>query len=189
MAVWILKVIGIVLLVSILCYLRSVQAFLKRPQKSEERVFFEGHTVAREAQAGIQPSKKALLLYQDSRHGTFGKMAEAAAKKISEEGYLVVVNHPSDKLEYDPMEYDLLVFGSPAYLGQMSGLLAEFIKNNPFTHKTVFIFSAGITPEDRREMERILDIVPKRNHVVSVKVCKGAEDELKDFLEREVLCE
>lgn len=177
------------MLVSILCYLRSVQAFLKRPQKFDEKVFFEGHIAAREAQAGIQPSKKALLLYQDSRHGTFGKMAEAAAKKISEEGYLVVVNHPSDKLEYDPMEYDLLVFGSPAYLGQMSGLLAEFIKNNPFTHKTVFIFSAGITPEDRREMERISDIVPKRNHVVSAKFYKGAEDELKNFLEREVLCE
>lgn len=176
------------MLISILLYLRSVQMFLKRPQKSDEKVFFEGHRVSQEAQAEILSAPKALLLYQDSRHGTFGKIAEAAAETISAKGYEVVVNHPSNQLEYDPMEYDLLAFGSPAYLGQVSGLLADFIKNNPFTHKTVFIFSAGITPEDKRELERVVDTVPKRNHVVSVKVYKGAEKELRAFLEREILC-
>lgn len=176
------------MLILILLYLRSVQMFLKRPQKSDEKVFFEGHEVTRKDQAEPSSAPKALLLYQDSRHGTFGRMAESAAEAISAKGYEVVVNHPSIKLEYDPMEYDLLVFGSPAYLGQVSVLLADFIKNNPFTHKTVFIFSAGITPEDKREIERVAEVVPKRNHVVSVKVYKGAEKELKVFLEREVLC-
>lgn len=182
---WILKIIGIILALSVLLYLRSFQILLKRPQKMTEKIYIAGREAKGEERSRTASAKRALLLYQDSKHGTFGKLAETVAEHISAEGYEVVVNHPTDKLEYDAEDYDILAFGSPAYLGQASGLLTDFIKKNPFTHKTVFIFIAGITPEDLREIEQIASVIPRHNQVISKKVYKGAAEELRYFLEQQ----
>lgn len=92
------------------------------------------------------------------------------------------MNHPSSKLQYDPMDYDLLAFGSPAYLGAASKLLADFVKANPFTHKMVFVFVTGLTPEDKREILQLRETIPKHNRFVGIKLHKRDESRLKEFL-------
>lgn len=180
---WILKVAALAVLVAVLLYLRSYYAFLRRPQKPDEKVL---PARRREAQADQTPEiapKKALLLYQDSRHGTLGRMAQIVAEDMCANGYEVTMNHPSAKLQYDPMDYDLLALGSPSYLGAASKLLVDFIKENPFTHKMVFVFVTGLTPEDKREILQLRETIPKHNRFVGIKFHKRDENRLREFLE------
>ena len=180
---WILKIVGLLLLIDVLLYLKSFQSLLKHPQKPDEKII---HAKQKNG-ASIKNPKKALLLYQESKHGSAGKMAKIIAEDICAHGYDVTINHPSDKLDYDPTYYDLLVFGSPAYLGSSSPLLTNFIKANPFTHKTVLIFITGLTPEDIREIEQIRTVIPKHNRILSIKIHKNDQDKLGKFLKNSSL--
>lgn len=180
---WILKVAALAVLVAVLLYLRSYYAFLRRPQKPDEKVLPARRREAQADQALEAAPKKALLLYQDSRHGTLGRMAQIVAEDMCANGYEVTMNHPSAKLQYDPMDYDLLALGSPSYLGAASKLLVDFIKENPFTHKMVFVFVTGLTPEDKREILQLRETIPKHNRFVGIKFHKRDENRLREFLE------
>ena len=59
--------------------------------------------------------KRALLIYQPSNRGGNRLAAQILAEALAQAGYTVTVNHPSRRLEYDPMGYDLLIFGGAAY--------------------------------------------------------------------------
>lgn len=179
---WILKVAALAALIAVLLYLRSYYAFLRRPQKPDEKVLPARRQQAQSDQTLEAAPKKALLLYQDSRHGTLGRMAQIVAEDLCANGYEVTMNHPSAKLQYDPMEYDLLVFGSPSYLGAASKLLVDFIQANPFTHKMVFVFVTGLTPEDKREVLQLRESIPKHNRFVGIKFHKRDEKKLRAFL-------
>jgi hypothetical protein len=179
---WILKVLGLVLLITVLAYLKSYQTLLKRPHKAEERIY----PVSCSTEDSLAP-KKALLLYQNSKHGSVRVMAEAAALQLAAQGYTVTVNHPSSALEYDLINYDALLFGTPAYLGTVAKPLIDYIRANPFVQKKVFLFVTGITPEDKREIEQLREVVPKHNQVDTVKVHKDDIDGLLKALSSSIL--
>ncbi len=59
---WFVRVFLILLVIAILLYLRSIQNFSNRLQPDEERVY-----------QNKKAKKKALVIFQDSRHGTVGR--------------------------------------------------------------------------------------------------------------------
>ena len=84
---WILKVAALAVLIAVLLYLRSYYVFLRRPQKADEKVLPARRREAQADQALEAAPKKALLLYQDSRHGTLGRMAQIVAEDMCKNGY------------------------------------------------------------------------------------------------------
>lgn len=173
---WWIKILALIVLISLLLFLKSVQNLHKRERASNERVFKSKAT-------GGSQDLKALLLYQPSRHETTEKAAELVAQALSSRGYTVTMNHPSDKLHYDPEDYDVIVLGSPAYFGVASAALLDYIKKNPFVHKKVVAFVTGLTPEDTRELDQIKEYIPKKNAFCGFKVNKDMEQTIQTFME------
>ena len=94
---WILKVAALAVLIAVLLYLRSYYVFLRRPQKADEKVLPARRREAQADQALEAAPKKALLLYQDSRHGTLGRMAQIVAEDI-----LCYNFHPTQTVTQQP---------------------------------------------------------------------------------------
>lgn len=171
---WFLKIIGITLLITVLIYLKKVQIYNEKPKEPDERVF--------RAKGVSGTSQNALLIYHPSKHNTTGHVAEIVADELNSHGYDVTVNHPSDKLDYDLNDYDILVFGSPAYLGSASQALLDYLKSHPFYNKKVLIFVTGITPDDVREVRQINECLKKKNDIRGIKVSKNSEQTIRTFI-------
>ncbi|SBW09501.1 conserved exported hypothetical protein [uncultured Eubacteriales bacterium] len=125
-------------------------------------------------------AKKALLLYQPSNGKHNVSMAMALAELAAGRGYTVTVNHPSEKLTYDPAEYDLLIYGSAVYMGETSKALRNYIQAHPVTGKDVLIFVTGLQPESP-EGEALKLLLPDANRVSTIKVTTKETQRLLDF--------
>ncbi len=169
-----IKIVVILIILAVLLYLKSYSDFNNKPQKCREIILGEGN------------GKKALLLYHGSKHKTTEEAASTIGKELVALGYRVTINTPCKELNYDPMDFDLLIFGSPAYLGRPSQALIEYLKDNLFVQKKVLIFVTGLTPEDTREIEEIKEAIPKGNDVQGIKVYKNSDDKLKSFIRKSI---
>lgn len=121
--------------------------------------------------------RKALVLYQPSNGRHNVPLAEALAKALARLGYAVTVNHPSDQVEYDPMDYELLAFGTPVYMGETARPLRRYLEGHPFSGKKVLCFVTGRTPE-APELESLQKLVGEGNEVRGVKVQPGETEKL-----------
>ena len=117
-----------------------------------------------------QGERKALLLYQPSNARRNVPQAEALAARLAEKGYAVTVNHPSEDLPYAPGDYDLLVFGTPVYLGETARPLRRYLETHPFTGKRVLLYVDGLDLEHAPELEPLKELVPPGNELHAVKV-------------------
>ena len=121
--------------------------------------------------------RKALLLYQPSNAKSNVPLARAVAEALSRKGYQVTVNYPSEQVCYDPMDYDLLVFGSPVYMGETAKPLRQYIEGHPFTGKKVLAFVSGLAPE-APELEALKAMMDGENEVHAVKVSPKEPEKL-----------
>lgn len=124
--------------------------------------------------------KRALLLYQPSSGKHNVPMALALAELAASKGYTVTVNHPSEKLGYDPAEYDLLIYGSPVYMGDTSKALRNYIQAHPVTGKDILLLITGLQPESP-EGEALKLLLPDANRVSIIKVTTKETGRLLDF--------
>lgn len=74
-------------------------------------------------------AKKAIIIYQKGRTNYSELVVNNLAKKLSENEYYVLVDHPGDFLSKDLSEYDVVIFGSPVYISTLSPVLEEYIKS------------------------------------------------------------
>lgn len=114
-------------------------------------------------------AKRALLVYQPSNGGRSVPQALALAKYVAEQGYTVTVNHPSQRLCYAPGEYDLILYGTPTYLGEGSKALRDYIQGHPVQGKRIFFFVTGALGE-APELEALKSLLPEGNEVHGVKI-------------------
>lgn len=124
--------------------------------------------------------KRALLLYQPSNGKHNLPLAKALAELLAQRGYTVTVNYPSEQLTYDPAQYDLLVYGSPVYMGETSKALRNYIQAHPVTEKQVLLFVTGMS-EKGPELEALKLLLPDENRIYGVKVSVKERSKLLDF--------
>lgn len=129
---------------------------------------------------------KALLLYQPSNGAHNVPLAMALAKELAKEGYRVTVNHPSHRLTYNLGEYDLLLFGSPSYLGETSKALRTYIQGHPVRGKRIFLFVTGSASESP-ELEHLKTLIPAENEIHGIKVTVAQTAGLVEFLRSALL--
>lgn len=124
--------------------------------------------------------KKALLIYQPSNRGKNHAIAWGLARALAQAGHTVTVNFPSPVLQYDPGEYDLLVFGGSAYLGELGRPLKDYLSALRFRGKKVLLFVVGDL-ERAPELAGLLLCVPAGNQVRSIKIRPGEGRKLNQF--------
>ncbi len=138
-----------------------------RVHPSDERVYGVGF-------------KKALLIYQPSNRGGNALPTQTLAKALAQTGYTVTVNHPSRGLTYDPMAYDLLIFGGATYLGGLARPLMAYLSRLSYTGRRVLLYVTG-------DMERTTELatfrlyVPAGNKVRSIKIRPNEGRKLATF--------
>ena len=126
--------------------------------------------------------KLALIIYQPTKHKSASGMANVIADCLSEKGYTVKINYPSNQLDYNLSEYDLLVFGSGVYFGRVSPVLTEFIMKNSLKNKSVLIYTVGSRTDDLTDLSELKILFDNTNFVRAIKVAKGQEEKLKKFV-------
>ena len=124
--------------------------------------------------------RRALFLYQPSNGGHNAAQAQALAGFLAGMGYAVTVNYPSPQLDYDPAEYDLLVFSSPVYIGETAKPLRDYLAGSRFTGKPVLLYVTGLLKE-QPELTALEALVPPGNQVSAIKVKSTETGRLLDF--------
>ena len=113
--------------------------------------------------------KRALLIFQPSGRGRGGGVAGELARALAGAGHTVTLNVPSPVLDYDPGEFDLLVFGGSAYLGSVGRPLKDYLSSLRFRGKRVLLFVVGEL-EQAPELASLRLCVPPGNQVRSIKI-------------------
>ncbi len=126
--------------------------------------------------------KSALIIYQPTKHDTATKLTKAVADCLAENGYTVTINYPSNEINYILSEYDLIIFGSGVYLGNFSPVLSDYILRNRFRNKKVLIYTVGLKTDDLTDLNELRVMLDDANEVHGIKVSKGQEDKLKEFV-------
>lgn len=164
------------LLISVgsLTYLWYIQNWLDSQEKPNPKVYLTNQ----------KQRKKVLLLYHNSRHKTMEKRVSLMSKILNEQGYDVYVDHPSKNVDYNPMEYDVLVFACPVYLGNYSKAFDKYIEAHPFVSKKVLILLMGMDPEEKRELDKFENALPKNNSVYKLKIDNKDERVLVKYLKK-----
>lgn len=175
MLAWIIKVTLLLISVGSLTYLWYIQNWLDSQEKPDPKVYLTDQK---------QNKKNVLLLYHNSRHGTMEKRVGFMAKILNEQGYDVYVDHPSKKIEYNPMDYDVLVFACPVYLGNYSKAFDKYIEAHPFVSKRVLILLMGMDAEEKKELDKFEEALPKNNSVYKLKIDNKDEKVLAKYLRK-----
>lgn len=131
-----------------------------------------------------QGDKKALLLYQPSRHSTAKNITESIADTLVAKGYQVTINFPSAKLNYNLDEFDFLGFGSPVYVGRYSEQLKLYLSNNKFKKKKVLVYAIGTRLDDTDEIDSMYDLIDSENEAFKIKVSKNTASSLNLYVEK-----
>lgn len=93
----------------------------------------------------ISDSPKALVVYQPSKMSSLTKdISDNIAKGLNSKGYQVTITYPGKKVSADISKYDIIVLGSPVYIGSTSSVLSDYIRRiGNFQDKKVVLFVTG----------------------------------------------
>lgn len=128
--------------------------------------------------------KRALLIYEPSKHGLAEEVSMSVAQIMEDDGYTVTVNLPSKELSYNWEEYDVIAFGSPTYMGKVSPVLKEYVQSKPIENKKIFIYAIGSMVDDNKELKEMSTWISENNNIAKMK-CKADEKEtFNNFVEK-----
>ena len=154
-------------LIAAMALLKGAVRKRDRVRSPEERTFGAGE-------------RGALLLYQPSNHGSNAPLTQALAEEVAALGYTVTVNYPSEQLPYNPEDYDLLIFGTNVYMGEVADPLKKYIAAHPFAGKRVLLYVTGQLTE-HAELDALAALVPPGNEVAGVKLRAQEREKLLEF--------
>jgi flavodoxin len=148
--------------------------------------YVEANNTPREPNEQVSGSgdKKALIIYQPSQNDGTGDVVNALKEVLT--GYTVTTNYPSEQLDYDLNNYDLIVFGSAIYAGEPSECLIEYIQSQKFEGKDVFVFTTGMRLAELEGLDKVKNSVGGINNVFGLKAQKTDLDKFKDFLSKKI---
>lgn len=127
-------------------------------------------------------NKKALVLYQKSKHKTATNITNALAEELNQNGYTVTINHPSKKLNYNINDYDILAFGSAVYIGQISKPLLNYMDKISLKNKKVIVYAIGDATDVITEVDLLKEKAKDALLLDGIKVKKGQESKIKEFV-------
>ncbi|WP_234123598.1 flavodoxin family protein [Clostridium hydrogenum] len=121
-------------------------------------------------------SPKALIVYQPALMSNITKdMSYNIAKGLNSKGYEVTLMYPGKKVSTDISKYEVIVLGSPIYIGQTSSVLTNYIKNiNNLQNKKVILFVTGAN-DDSLPLESLGKLIKDTKTVNKVQFKKGDE--------------
>jgi menaquinone-dependent protoporphyrinogen IX oxidase len=113
---------------------------------------------------------KALIVYDPGWSGATKNIATKMGQELQSKGYEVTVAGVRSVEASNITGYNLLIFGSPTYVGNPSGLINSYIENlNLPQNVTVGVFTVGsVSTEDSNlVLQQLL-----QNKTVAVKISK-----------------
>lgn len=152
-------------------WLFSVMGGLNREHPSDEMILGEGR-------------KQVLIVYQPSNNETTSNVTMELAKQLADQGYQVTINYPSKELTYDLNSFDLIVFGTPVYMGRISSQLESYVSNQSIENKSIMLFSTGMNSDQLDELKQMAAWFDSSNQIDAIKVGKAEPDLMKWFLEQ-----
>ncbi|HEY8344081.1 MAG TPA: hypothetical protein VIL66_02710 [Bacillota bacterium] len=124
--------------------------------------------------------KKAIIIYQPAITKVTTRMAQQLAAGLNEGGYEVTLNHPGKHLSMDLSGYDLIIFGSPTYAGQLTKALTQYMEQvcpelvkAPGKAPRIVLFATGGL-EQTEEFDRVAGILSGLNVVRNIKFTSGS---------------
>lgn len=172
-----MKIIIIVLLVLLILFI-GLMLFFKSFYKMNNK-----ELVPREEIIIGQSDKKALILYQKSRHETAYNIAKQAREELYKNGYTVITNYPSSMCNYDVNKFDIVILGSCVYMGMLSENLFKFLEKSKIVNKKIIIFSGGSDDTKLTEFDKLLSIINKSNIVKTVKIVNGNYEKINQVID------
>lgn len=120
-------------------------------------------------------SHRALVVYQPSMMSGFTKnIAYQISNGLKDEGYEVTIAHPGRHLATDLSTYDVVVFGSPVYMGQTSSVLNDYIKNiKNLKNQKIILFVTGST-DDSAQLDSLEKLIP--DSITPIKIAFKSSD-------------
>jgi flavorubredoxin len=128
-------------------------------------------------------NKRALIIYQKSKHGAITKVTMDIADILKSKGYSVTINHPSSKINYNLSDYEYVLLGSPVYIGSVSDPLTKYIENNSFIGKKVLLYLIGSLTDVDTEIKMLESKIKDFALLDAIKVKSSEEDRVKSFIE------
>lgn len=125
-------------------------------------------------------AKNAILIYQPSRTSFSEDVATDIAKGLNDSGCNVTLTTANDKLTKDLSKYQIIVFGTPIYMGQYSSTIKEYVKSiENYGEAEVFFYCIGML-ESTGELESMKNLFKGQNLIEVVKISKSKciEDKL-----------
>ena len=170
----ILSIIGCLFLIMLFCMLVMVGivTVVNRPRGDREEVL---------SGKGANP-KKALIIYQPALTNVTRQAAKQLADGLNAGGYEVTLNHPGNHLTVDLSGYDLVVFGSPTYAGQLTKALTQYMargcpqlaKEGAEGPRVVLFATGGV--DERQEFDRLAELLSGGKVVREVKFLTGDKE-------------
>lgn len=126
--------------------------------------------------------KKALVLYQPSKHNTADKLNRLLAETLQKQGYEVTVNYLCVGERYSLEEYEVISLGSPVYSGKISSLMGEYLeKKRPIRKKLIF-FITGMLPYREKEFKGIIEKAEEENEIFCIKGMVNETEEIEEMI-------
>lgn len=91
------------------------------------------------------------------------------------------------QLNYNWEDYDIIAFGAPVYVGEVSPVLKSYVESNPMENKNILIYAPGMAPEETKELVEMTSWVNSNNATVSIKITKDDGELLISFV-KESIC-
>lgn len=124
--------------------------------------------------------KKAVVIYQPAAmSNVMEKATEGITEGLNQTGYDVLIDYCGEHIESDLSEYDVIVYGAPAYAGHASKILVNTVSRvkNYTENQKVCVFSVGMM-DTTTELD---DIVNKVNGVVNkTKKFKASDEDIQE---------
>ena len=165
----------LIALISLFLWLRNGVKALSKDYPSNERI--KGNSL-----------KKALVLYQPSLHQTAETFANTVMDTFLNLGYKVTVNNIDQGSMYNVSQYDIIAFGSPVYVGNVSPKFEKYVKNQDIKWKKVILYSIGTIQKENHELDNLENILKQQNIVYKIKVQPNpsGEQELISFIKSSI---
>jgi flavorubredoxin len=153
------------LIFAVMVLMVGVVAAVNKPKGDKEQVL---------PGKGDRP-KKAIIIYQPALTKITARIAQELAAGLNAGGYEVILNHPGAHLSTNLSGYELVVFGSPTYAGQLTKALTNYMQQvcpqlaaaTDQTPRIVLFATGGL--DQTEEFDRLAGLLTGLNVVKKVK--------------------
>ena len=126
--------------------------------------------------------KKALVLYQPSKHNTADKLNRLLAETLQKQGYEVTVNYLCRGERYILEEYEVISLGSPVYMGKISSLVMEYLEKKIPVRKKLIFFITGKFTYREKEVKELVEKTEEGNEIFCIKGMVNETEEIEEMI-------